>query len=173
MPRLANFLLVLGCITVASCTVYDRFCVRNIGCETDFQDMALGVVKQSLFEKLFFFNSNFLGQNGRSMSKIVRFEPRMPVLYLVVRRHVQGNLHASSSMHPLGLQMRPLPRRTAKLRMSLAPPIAKTKPTATEKVQIQEKQQLRRLRTTPKTEPKMTKDLSSLISCWHNLSNSN
>ena len=23
--------------------VYDRFCVRNLGCDTDFQDMILGV----------------------------------------------------------------------------------------------------------------------------------
>ena len=34
-------------------SVYDRFCVRNLGCDTDFQDMILGV-SLKITEKVLF-----------------------------------------------------------------------------------------------------------------------
>jgi len=40
------FVLIFCCLwttTQSSSNIYDRFCVRNFGCDTDFQDMALGV----------------------------------------------------------------------------------------------------------------------------------
>ena len=42
----AAFLLAFACYFIhlsQGSSVYDRFCVRNLGCDTDFQDMILGV----------------------------------------------------------------------------------------------------------------------------------
>ena len=39
----ALFLALVSIHLSQGSTVYDRFCVRNLGCDTDFQDMILGV----------------------------------------------------------------------------------------------------------------------------------
>ena len=50
LEALVVALAFVGPLAQGNAIVYDRFCVRNLGCDTDFQDMILGVSFEICFE---------------------------------------------------------------------------------------------------------------------------